>query len=105
MPTKTEARAELARRARRELQRRRAQSCLADFVLYTYDGYQMGWFHREVCDVLDMFLQDVIDGKSPRLILAAPPRSGKSEICSRRFPAYALGRYPSQRARQITLRS
>lgn len=94
MPTKTEARAELARRARRELQRRRAQSCLADFVLYTYDGYQMGWFHREVCDVLDKFLQDVIDGKSPRLILAAPPRSGKSEICSRRFPAYVLGRYP-----------
>ena len=94
MPTKTEARAELARRARRELQRRRAQSCLADFVLYTYDGYQMGWFHREVCDVLDKFLLDVIDGMSPRLFLAAPPRSGKSEICSRRFPAYALGRYP-----------
>ena len=23
-----------------------------------------------------------------------PPRHGKSEIASRRFPAYALGRYP-----------
>ena len=94
MATREEALAELRRRAKRELQRRGALKSLADFVLYTYDGYQMGWFHREVCDVLDRFLQDVIDGKSPRLILTAPPRSGKSEICSRRFPAYALGRYP-----------
>ena len=94
MVSKEDAREELRRRARRELQRRRAQHSLADFVLYTYDGYQMGWFHREVCDVLDKFLQDVIDGKGPRLILAAPPRSGKSEICSRRFPAYVLGRHP-----------
>ena len=33
--------------------------------------------------------------KQPRLtITAPPPRSGKSEIVSRRFPAYFLGRFP-----------
>ena len=89
-----QARLELARRAQRELNRRRAQTSLAEFILYTYDGYQMGWFHREVCEVLDRFLADVIAKKSPRLIITAPPRSGKSEITSRRFPAYLLGRYP-----------
>lgn len=31
----------------------------------------------------------------PRLMIFAPPRSGKSEIASRRFPAYALGKHPN----------
>lgn len=54
----------------------------------------MGWCHREICETLDRFLEDVAAGRSPRLIICMPPRSGKSEIISRRFPAYALGRYP-----------
>lgn len=93
-PTQIACRKELARRARRELLRRSAQTRLSDFILYTYHQYLMGWFHLEICEQLDAFLQDVIDGKSPRLIITAPPRSGKSEIVSRRFPAYALGRHP-----------
>lgn len=80
--------------ARRELKRRAAQVSLANFITYTYPAYQLGWFHAEVSQALDDFLQDVINKKSPRLILCAPPRSGKSEIVSRRFPAYLLGRYP-----------
>lgn len=92
--TAEEAKAELRRRARLELNRRRAQNSLASFILYTYPAYQMGWFHQEVCAALDRFLEDVIAKRSPRLILTAPPRHGKSEICSRRFPAYALGRFP-----------
>lgn len=80
--------------ARRELKRRAARVSLANFATYTYPIYQLGWFHAEVCEALDRFLQAVVDKKSPRLILCAPPRSGKSEIVSRRFPAYLLGRYP-----------
>lgn len=89
-----DAKEELRRRAKLELSRRRAQTSLSDFVLYTYPAYQMGWFHKEVCEALDKFLQDVLDKKSPRLILTAPPRHGKSELVSRRFPAYAFGRCP-----------
>lgn len=91
---KEAARLELRERARRELLRRNAQQSLASFVLYTYPTYQMGWFHREICETLEQFLADVAAKKSPRLILTAPPRSGKSELTSRRFPAYAFGRYP-----------
>jgi hypothetical protein len=54
----------------------------------------MGWVHREICTALDDFLQAVADRKSPRLIITMPPRSGKSELVSRRFPAYAFGRFP-----------
>ncbi len=57
-------------------------------------GYLMGWVHIEICAALDQFLEDVVAGKSPRLILEAPPRCGKTELVSRKFPAYALGKYP-----------
>lgn len=71
-----------------------ARSCLAAFVRYTMPGYRMGWVHEEICSELDTFLADVVAGRSPRLMLTMPPRHGKSELASRRFPAYALGRYP-----------
>lgn len=80
--------------ARRELKRRAARQALANFVLYTTPGYQMGWVHQEICDELDRFLADVVAKKSPRLIICMPPRSGKSQLVSRSFPAYAFGRYP-----------
>lgn len=85
---------EMVAAARRELKRRASRVSLANFTTYTYPAYKMGWFHAEICQALDEFLQDVVNKKSPRLILCAPPRSGKSEIVSRRFPAYLLGRYP-----------
>lgn len=85
---------ELIQAARHELLRRAASQSLECFTLYTYPTYLMGWFHREICWALDQFLKDVVDRKSPRLIITAPPRSGKSELVSRRFPSYALGRYP-----------
>lgn len=71
-----------------------ARHSFAAFVLATMPTYEMGWVHREICDVLEKFLTAVADKKSPRLMLTVPPRHGKSELASRRFPSYALGRYP-----------
>ena len=77
-----------------ELWRYLASNSLSGFVVRTLPGYKMGWVQRCICRELDLFLQDVVDGKSPRLMITMPPRHGKSELASRRFPAYALGRYP-----------
>ncbi len=74
-----------------ELKRRAARAGFAPFVLFTTPGYKMGWVHREICETLEQFLQDVRDKKSPRLMISMPPRSGKSELVSRKFPAYAFG--------------
>ena len=71
-----------------------ARSCFAGFVMYSMPTYSMGWVHEEICKELDAFLADVVAKKSPRLMLAMPPRHGKSELASRRFPAYTFGRYP-----------
>ncbi len=56
--------------------------------------YLMGWFHRDLCDVLDAFVEAVDRRLSPRLMIFAPPRTGKSEPTSRCFPPFILGQHP-----------
>lgn len=57
-------------------------------------GYMPGWVHQDVADHLDAFLTAVEQRKSPRLIIQLPPRTGKSQLVSRGFPAFVLGRHP-----------
>lgn len=78
----------------KEIRKWKARRSLAGFTLYTKPDYLMGWVHKEICAELDQFIKDVQAKKSPRLIIAMPPRSGKSELVSRRFPAYAFGQCP-----------
>ncbi len=70
----------------RELARRR----LLDFTLFTMPGYQVNWHHEVVCGYLDRFAR----GEIKRLMIFQPPRTGKSELVSRRLPAFILGRNP-----------
>jgi predicted phage terminase large subunit-like protein len=74
-----------------------ARRDLVDFTLTTKSNYQAGWFHREVGAALDQFIEDVLAKRAPRLILSAPPQHGKSELTSRRMPAYAFGKNPDWR--------
>ncbi|MES3574240.1 terminase large subunit domain-containing protein [Enterobacter cloacae] len=67
---------------------------MLDFTLYTHPTYETGWFNELICLELDKFLEDVEKGLMPRLMIFAPPRSGKSELASRRFPAKVLGKHP-----------
>lgn len=72
-----------------------ATLCFAEFVLFTNPAYSMGWVHEDICRELDAFYLAVERGESPRLMLTMPPRHGKSELATRRFPAYAFGRNPN----------
>ncbi len=73
----------------------RARNSLLDFTLYTNPLYETGWFNELLFAELDQFLVDAEAGLMPRLMIFAPPRSGKSEAASRRFPAYVLGKHPN----------
>ena len=79
---------------RKALRLQICRQCFGAFVQHVQPGYLMGWVHERICAELDRFLQAVVDGKSPRLMLTLPPRHGKSTLASRCFPAYVLGRYP-----------
>jgi predicted phage terminase large subunit-like protein len=48
--------------------------------------------HRQIAEQLERVERGEID----RLMLLVPPRHGKSELASRRFPAWYLGRHPDQ---------
>lgn len=76
---------------KQELSRRN----LSDFTNYTKPDFIEGWFNRIIAKELQQFYFDVMAGKQPRLIIQAPPRSGKSELFSRRFPAWAFGQNPN----------
>ena len=67
---------------------------LIDFVSYTMPNFQQGWFNKIIAQELQQFYYDVMAGKQPRLLIQAPPRSGKSELFSCRFPAWAFGKNP-----------
>lgn len=71
-----------------------ARKNLLAFTKATFPGYRIGWVHREICARLMLFLASAMEGGSPRLMLTMPPRHGKSELVSRRFPAWALGVNP-----------
>lgn len=67
------------------------------FVKATKKDFMFSRFSITVCEALNKFLNDVIEGKRPILIIEAPPQHGKSELASRRFPAYAFGINPNLR--------
>lgn len=64
------------------------------FVQKLNPRYNAGWVHEDICRRLERFSREVEEGKSPRLMLLMPPRHGKSELASRMFPAWHLGRCP-----------
>lgn len=83
-----------ASQIQRAIQIEKARKSLFCFTTHTKPDFLTGWFNRVIAQELQQFYQDVIDGKQPRLMIFAPPRSGKSELFSRRFPAWAFGRNP-----------
>jgi hypothetical protein len=77
--------------AAQELQTRRAsRESLLSFTEYTHGRFQPSWHHRLIAEKLEA----VERGEIKRLMINMPPRHGKSEISTRRFPAWCIGRDP-----------
>lgn len=75
------------------IQRKLAVNKFSSFVPYVKEKYQMKWFHKTICDRL----QDVYEGKIKKLMIFVPPQHGKTEISTRSFPAWVLGKDPSKK--------
>lgn len=87
--------------AKRILKARAAKDSLIAFTEFTMPGitdpsdsdqsrYDAQYFHK----ALAAALEEVEAGRILRLIVTFPPRHGKSELTSRRFPAWLVGRDP-----------
>ena len=80
MPTLEQVRAAKARRS------------LLSFTEYTLPQYRRAAHHHLIADKLEAVERGDID----RLMIFMPPRHGKSELASKRFPAWCLGRNPQR---------
>jgi len=74
------------------LKRRRARNRLIPFCQYTKPDYEAPWHLIELAEALEAIER----GELKRLIVIMPPRHGKSEQISLRFPCWYLGRHPER---------
>lgn len=72
------------------LKRRKARKNLNDFCTYTMPSYEAA----DHLKALDAVLESIERGEIKRLIVVEPPRHGKSEKVSLRFPCWYLGKHP-----------
>jgi predicted phage terminase large subunit-like protein len=77
----------------KELERRgKSREGLVEFIKYTKPNYEAAKHHHYLAG----YLEKVEKGEITRLIINMPPRHGKSEMVTRRFPAWYLGRHPDR---------
>jgi len=69
-----------------------AKNSLLTFTEYTFPQYEAADHHREIAEALEA----VERGDLLRLMVFEPPRHGKSELCTRRFPAWYIGKNPDK---------
>ena len=66
---------------------------LLSFIENTFINYEVNWHHKFIADKLTGFAHS----KIKNLIMSVPPQHGKSEIASRRLPAFLHGINPDLR--------
>lgn len=67
-----------------------ARKDVLTFTKYTKPDYDINWHHRALANKLNAFAR----GEIRFLMVFMPPRHGKSELVSRRLPAFLHGLYP-----------
>lgn len=75
-----------------ESARARCRASLMGCVMATMPDYKENWHHTVLADALDK----VRTRKIKRLLVLMPPRHGKTQLVSRHFPAYLLGKNPNE---------
>lgn len=72
-----------------------AKNNLIDFSIATDDNYRDTWFHESLAKILQSAIEKVENGEDVRIIITTPPRHGKSELSTKKFPAWGLGKHPN----------
>jgi len=68
---------------------------LIPFCLAVDPVYQVNWHLEEIAAKLEKALEDLVERDiSTNIIIEMPPRHGKSDIATQKFPAWVLGKFP-----------
>lgn len=74
--------------------REAARRHLTSYCLVIDPAYELNWHHKLIANELEKALEKVLKGEKVRLILELPPRHGKSDLASVKFPSWVLGKHP-----------
>jgi hypothetical protein len=66
----------------------------AEYCIAIDRHYQLEWFHAEIARKLEDGYHRMMAGESVRLMITMPPRNGKSDTSTQKFPSWALGKSP-----------
>lgn len=89
---------EALQRYERAVEREKATSGFLNFVREMWPAFIYGQQHKIMADIFD----NIIKGKSKRVIISMPPRHTKSEFGSWLLPAYFLGHFPTKKIIQCS---
>lgn len=70
------------------------KSYLDSFSLAVDEKYELSWFHKVLSRRLESAFKRVVKGEKVRIIIEVPPRHGKSEMATIKFPSWVLGNNP-----------
>lgn len=74
-----------------DIEKEIARRSFLDFITYTMPTFEVSDHHIIFADAIEKF----ISREYKNLIISCPPRHGKSEMVSRRLPAYLFGKDPN----------
>lgn len=66
----------------------------AEYCIAVDPKYQLEWFHEEMSIELEKGFNRMMQGEDVRLMFFMPPRHGKSDQVTQKFPSWVFGKHP-----------
>lgn len=67
----------------------------AEYCIAVDKRYQLEWFHAEIARKLEAGYSRLMAGENVRMMIFMPPRHGKSDEATQKFPSWVLGKDPT----------
>lgn len=67
----------------------------AEYCIAVDRNYQLEWFHEEIARKLEQGYKRLVNGENVRIMIFMPPRHGKSDQATQKFPSWVLGKDPT----------
>lgn len=71
-----------------------ATGSFAEYCVTIDKRYSMQWFHNVIADRLEDGYKRLLRGENVRIMIFMPPRHGKSDTATQKFPSWVLGKQP-----------
>lgn len=72
-----------------------ANGTFAEYCIAIDRNYQLEWFHQEIAMKLEKGYERLKRGEDVRMMIFMPPRHGKSDMATQKFPSWVLGKQPT----------